>query len=205
MHPAAPTDLDRPAPVVPSAHSRAIAWGSAIAALATVITVAAVFLFDVVAAESVTAVAPTSADERAVVATVRSFTDAWREQNCAAYLEITTQVEQERAGIADCASFDARSAAFTEIVGNIELVVTEINDPRHEYTVTTRERFLVERDTEGNRLSKPQHVTVDYTYRVVPHDDHWAILWWFDDAFCDAWSPILTTPGGATCEPPGSD
>lgn len=205
VHPPAPSESDEPASTVPSARIRAIAWGGAITALVAVIAVAAVLLFGLVTAEAVPAVTPTSADQREVVAAVQAFADAWREGDCAAYLKFTTQLEQDEAGITDCASFDALSAAFAETVGDMELFVTDISGPWYQYTVTTRERFLVERDPDGNQLSEPQHVTVEYSYGVVPHDDHWAILWWFDDGSCDAWSPVLTTPRGTTCESPDSD
>lgn len=60
------------------------------------------------------------------------------------------------------------------------------------------------RDLDGVELAEPQHVTVEYSYDVVPHDDHRAIYWWTDLALCDYWSPVLTESRGATCATPES-
>lgn len=78
-------------------------------------------------------------------------------------------------------------------------MITDISGPRHQYTVTTRERFAVQRDPAGIRLSDPQHVSVEYSYDVVPHDDGWAILWWNDTGICGDWSAVVTKSRRADC------
>ncbi|TQJ32633.1 hypothetical protein [Microbacterium sp. SLBN-146] len=178
----------------------AVIWVAAVAAFATIVG-AAVVLFTVVTAPSAVPTAtPTNDNQRAVIATVEAFIEAWREEDCAAYLVITTQREQEEAGITDCASFDARASAFSAIVADAEIVVTDVRGPEYQYTVETRERYLVQRDPDGVSLSEPQHVVVEYAYDVVPHDDQWAIYWWFESRDCGYWSSALTTTrGGGGC------
>lgn len=185
-----------------SAARLALIWVGAVAAFATIVG-AAVVLFNVATAPmAVPTATPTNDDQRAVIATVEAFIEAWREEDCAAYLAITTQREQEEAGITDCATFDARASAFSAIVADAEIVVTDVRGPEYQYTVKTRERYMVQRDPDGVPLSEPQHVVVEYAYDVVPHDDHWAIYWWSDSGACGYWSPALTTArGGGGCAP----
>lgn len=91
---------------------------SGVGSAATVLVVLAVSTVTAVVTQSraLPAAVPANAGQRAVVAAVETFAVAWREGDCAAYLEITTQLEQEKAGVTDCASFDSRAAAFADVV-----------------------------------------------------------------------------------------
>lgn len=174
-------------------------WGTVVAVLAVLAATVVVAMTVAPARAPLPEPEFLKVDKREVTETVEAFVNAWRDADCAAYLAITTQREQERAGITDCAAFEERARAFARTVTDIEFAVTDIRGPDYQYTVTTQERFTVQRDPDDIQLSEPQHVTVEYSYDVVPHDDHWAILWWYETSACAYWSPVLTTQRGPEC------
>lgn len=176
--------------------SHLLAWVGGGAVLVTAATVLGILALG---SSSEPEVRPTNADQRDVVDAVETYVDAWKSADCEAYLRITTESEQQQAGITDCVLFDERAQAFLGLASDSDLFVTDIRGPWYQYTVTTRERFTVQQDPDGAALSQPQHVTVQYSYDVVPHDDGWAILWWHEIDLCDDWSGALTIPRGASC------
>ena len=113
-------------------------WGSGVAVLAVLVVAAVVVLTVVPARSTLPEPGFLRADKREVAETVEAFVDAWRDGDCATYLAITTQREQERAGITDCAVFGTRASAFAQTVTDIEFAVTDIRGPDYQYTVTTR-------------------------------------------------------------------
>lgn len=105
-------------------RSRILAISAATIAVTAV--TAAVFHVTAPFSSAVPAVKPTNADQRAVVATVEAFAEAWQEGDCATYLKLTTQREQDDAGITQCAAFERRADAFGEVVTHSDLTIVDI-------------------------------------------------------------------------------
>lgn len=114
-------------------------------------------------------------DERAAVAVVELYDDAWQDADCDAFTESTTDSFRETSGFADCASFVAEAELFDENFDDYEVVIGEIVTEDGTITVTTTETFVSLVDDEGNPVDTPTPGSAVYHYIVVPFEGGWAI------------------------------
>ncbi|MDZ8171788.1 DUF2510 domain-containing protein [Microbacterium xanthum] len=119
-----------------------------------------------------------SPDERAAVATVQTYDDAWRTGDCDAYEASTTESFRDYLGIPDCESFQTSAAEFGATTSGYELTVTSIDTDGAQIVLQTRETYLSSVDEAGAPLPEPEPARDDYTYVLVAEGDAWLI----DDA-----------------------
>ncbi|MFK4834917.1 DUF2510 domain-containing protein [Microbacterium sp. ZW T2_14] len=115
-----------------------------------------------------------SDDERAAVATVEVYDDAWQDGDCDAFTTATTEFFRTDNGFTDCATFEAESDSFDENFDDYELTVTDVETQGDEIAVTTSETFTALVDADGQPADPAPGSTV-YHYTLVQVDGAWVI------------------------------
>jgi hypothetical protein len=116
-----------------------------------------------------------SDDERAAVAAVELYDDAWQDADCDAYESATTEDFRETFGITDCDTFVSEAEYFDESSDAYEMRIDDVETSGDTITVSTTETFLALLDDAGDPLDEPEHGSVEYTYSLVAVDGGWAI------------------------------
>lgn len=116
-----------------------------------------------------------SDDERAAVAAVELFDNAWQDADCDAFRTSTTEQFRTDSGFGDCASFEAEAALFDESFDDYEIVVDDVTTRDEEITVTTTESYTLLLDENGQPVDTPQPGSTVYRYTLVPIAGGWAI------------------------------
>lgn len=114
-------------------------------------------------------------DERAAVAAVQLYDEAWQEADCDAFTQSTTERFRESSGFGDCESFTAEAQLFDENFDEYEVAIGDVVTEGETITVTTTESFVTLLDDEGNPVETPTPGAAVYRYVVVPVDGAWAI------------------------------
>lgn len=117
----------------------------------------------------------TTPDEKAAVATVHLYDQAWANADCDGFTRATTEQFRATAELPDCASFEAASRDFTDTTDDYRLVVTSIGSADGKITVKTTESYTSDIDSSGNPLDTPLAAADQYTYILVPADGGWVI------------------------------
>ncbi|MCC2031228.1 DUF2510 domain-containing protein [Microbacterium allomyrinae] len=117
-----------------------------------------------------------SEDERAAVAAVELYDDAWQDADCEAFTTSTTDQFRADSGFGDCDSFVTEAELFDENFDDYEVAIDEVaTNEDGTITVTTTESFLSPLDEEGNPADEPVPGATVYHYTVVAVGDEWAI------------------------------
>ncbi|MFJ6654399.1 DUF2510 domain-containing protein [Microbacterium sp. NPDC091313] len=115
-------------------------------------------------------------DQRAAIAAVERYDDAYDDGDCIAFEQSTTSAYRDDFGYSDCASFEEQAQYFDEATDDYEMRITGVETVRSdEIRVTTAETYLSLQDEDGNTLDTPERVTDDFTYTLVPSEGGWAI------------------------------
>ena len=113
--------------------------------------------------------------ERAAVAAVELYDEAWQDADCDAFEASTTDEFRASSGIGDCDSFVTEAELFDDSVEEYEVRVDDVVSEQGAITVTTTETYLTVLDDTGEPLETPEPMSVVYTYTVVTVDGEWAI------------------------------
>lgn len=116
-----------------------------------------------------------SEDERAAVAVVELYDEAWQDADCDAFEASTTDEFRASSGIGDCDSFVTEAEVFDDSVEEYEVRIDDVASEQGAITVTTTETYLTVLDDTGAPLETPEPMSVVYTYTVVTVDGEWAI------------------------------
>lgn len=116
-----------------------------------------------------------SEDERAAVAAVELYDEAWQDADCDAFEASTTDEFRASSGIGDCDSFVTEAELFDDSVEEYEVRIDDVASEQGAITVTTTETYLTVLDDTGAPLETPEPMSVVYTYTVVTVDGEWAI------------------------------
>jgi hypothetical protein len=115
-----------------------------------------------------------SDDERAAVAAVELYDDAWQNGDCDSLTAATTEHFRTASGFTDCATFEANADGFDDNFDDYEVRVTDVETVGDEITVTTNETYTALVDENGEPTDPAPGATV-YHYTLVAADGGWAI------------------------------
>jgi hypothetical protein len=107
-----------------------------------------------------------SDDERAAIATVELYDDAWQNGDCDKLTAATTESFRASSELTDCAAFADQAASFSAEVQDYEVNVTDVETVGDEITVTTDETYLSLVDENGDP-SEPTDGSLVYHYTLV--------------------------------------
>ncbi|MDR7183224.1 NACalpha-BTF3-like transcription factor [Microbacterium trichothecenolyticum] len=115
-----------------------------------------------------------SDDERAAVATVGLYDDAWQEGDCDSFAAATSENFRDTVGLLDCATFESQASAFDENFDDYEIKVTDVETVGDQVAVTTNETYTALIDEDGQPTDPAPGATV-YHYTLVQADGEWVI------------------------------
>ncbi|MFF2485844.1 DUF2510 domain-containing protein [Microbacterium sp. NPDC058062] len=115
-----------------------------------------------------------SDDERAAVATVGLYDDAWQEGDCDSFTAATSEDFRDTVGLLDCATFESQATAFDENFDDYEIKVTDVETIGDQVAVTTNETYTALIDENGQPTDPAPGATV-YHYTLVQADGEWVI------------------------------
>ena len=152
-----------------------IVWVVAGVVLLGVVIAAAVLIpLMLLSASGANSAAPQSDDERAAVATVDLYDDAWQAADCDAFTEATTENFRAANGFSDCAAFEQGAAGFDQNFDDYVITVTDVETVGDQIAVTTSESYTALVDEDGNAADPAPGATV-YHYTLVENDGAWVI------------------------------
>ncbi len=115
-----------------------------------------------------------SDDERAAVATVGLYDEAWQEGDCDKLEAATTEGFRADQGMTDCAVFHDQAAGFSASVDDYEVDVIKVETGGDQITVTTNETFTALVDENGEPTD-PTARSTGFEYLLVESGGHWLI------------------------------
>ncbi|MBW9111268.1 DUF2510 domain-containing protein [Microbacterium trichothecenolyticum] len=115
-----------------------------------------------------------SDDERAAVATVGLYDDAWQEGDCEKLVAATTEQFRTSSDLGDCAAFADQAAAFSTGIEDYTVNITDVETVGDEITVTTNETYTALVDENGEPAEPTEGAQV-YEYTLVESDGEWLI------------------------------
>lgn len=121
-----------------------------------------------------------SDDERAAVAAVGLYDEAWQEGDCDKLVAATTENFRATNELTDCAAFEEQAAAFTAGVEDYSVQTTDIETVGDQIIVATNETYQ-ELFDENGEPTEPTDGSVVYQYTVVESDGDWLI----DDIYAE--------------------
>jgi hypothetical protein len=113
--------------------------------------------------------------QRAAVASVTQYNDAWQNVDCDAYTASTTEDFRTRSGLTDCSEFETKAEAYAATVKNYKVAVNTVQKQSGVIRITTTETYSALVDEDGARLSEPVPDSIRWVYVLVPDRDHWVI------------------------------
>ncbi|KRA24320.1 hypothetical protein ASD65_07695 [Microbacterium sp. Root61] len=119
-----------------------------------------------------------NADEKAAVAAVNLYDEAWNTGDCDKFTAATTESFRVQIQVPDCDTFALASQDFVDSTDDYQIAVTDVASADGTITVETTETYTSLLDDDGNTVETPMPYEEYYTYFLVPSDGGWAI----DDA-----------------------
>lgn len=107
-----------------------------------------------------------SDDERAAVATVGLYDDAWQDGDCEKLIAVTTEQFRTESDLNDCAAFADQAAAFSAGIDDYTVNITDVETVGDEIIVTTNETYTALVDENGEP-TEPTEAAQVYEYTVV--------------------------------------
>ena len=114
-------------------------------------------------------------DQRAAVAAVELYDDAWQDADCEAYVASTTENFRTQSGLTDCSAFETEAETFTDAVEDYEIEVTDVRRDGDAIVVATTETYTALVGEDGTPLDEPTEDSIDWVYTVVADGDDWLI------------------------------
>lgn len=121
---------------------------------------------------------PSDPDERAALAAVDLWDEAWDEVDCDKFFEATTEDFRAEISLADCAAFEEQAQFFTDSTDDYDVEVDSIQLEGDTIVVTTTETYETTVGEDGETLDSAEHVEETWQYYVIQVGDGWVI----DDA-----------------------
>ncbi|KQP68187.1 hypothetical protein ASF40_18590 [Microbacterium sp. Leaf288] len=118
---------------------------------------------------------PVDADQKAAVAAVELYDDAWQDADCQAFMASTTEAFRAQAGLADCSAFETEAEGFGLAVEDYEVDLTGVRRSDEAIVVSTTETYSRLVGEDGNPLDEPVDESIDWEYTVVADGDDWVI------------------------------
>ena len=118
---------------------------------------------------------PADPDQRAAVAAVELYDEAWQDADCEAYVASTTESFRTQSGLTDCSAFETEAETFTDAVEDYEIDVTDVRRDGDAIVVTTTETYSALVGEDGAPLDEPTEDSIDWVYTVVADGDDWLI------------------------------
>jgi len=118
---------------------------------------------------------PADADQRAAVAAVELYDDAWQDDDCEAFFASTTESFRTQSGLTDCSAFETEAESFNTTVDDYEVEVTDVRGAGDGIAVTTTETYTSLVDSDGAPLDEPTDESIEWVYSVVADGDDWLI------------------------------
>ncbi len=113
-------------------------------------------------------------DERAAVATVGLYDEAWQQADCEKLTAATTEQFRTVSELSDCATFAEQAAAFGTGIEDYTVNITDVESVGGEITVTTNETYTMIVDENGEPAEPTEGAQV-YEYTLVESDGEWLI------------------------------
>lgn len=110
-------------------------------------------------------------DQRAALATVDLYDDAWQNADCDAYFASTTEGFRAESGLTDCSAFETAAEEFSAAAEDYEVEVTDIRAEGDDILVATTETYTALVDEDGETLDDPVEESIDWVYIVVADGD----------------------------------
>ncbi|WP_426321266.1 DUF2510 domain-containing protein [Microbacterium sp. E-13] len=173
-HPGAPAGGGFAAATDPRKSRLWIVWVVLGVVLLGIVIAAAVVIPLLFLSASSASSAAHSDDERAAVATVGLYDEAWQEGDCDKLVAATTESFRADQGMDDCAAFQDEAAGFNASVHDYEVDVTDVETVGDQITVTTNETFTAMVDENGEPTD-PTAGSAGYKYLLVESGGHWLI------------------------------
>lgn len=126
------------------------------------------------ATSGATGVSGGTEDERAAVAAVEQYDDAWQDADCDDLIASTTEQFRTESGFPDCASFVAGAEIFDDNVDDYEITIDEVATADGTIVVTATESYVLVLDEAGEPIAPEPGSTVT-RYTLVPIAGGWAI------------------------------
>ncbi len=120
-------------------------------------------------------VTPQGGDQVAAVAAVEQYDAAWREVDCDAFIESTTQGFRDLQRLSDCAAFEESARVFADSTEDYSIRVTSVEVEDGGIEVETVESYLSYIDDSGELVEDPVSYEDEWTYHVVEDGGRWAI------------------------------
>jgi len=120
-------------------------------------------------------VAPQGAEQAAAVAAVEQYDTAWRDVDCDAFMEATTQSFRDSQQLVDCAAFEESAQVFADSTQDYSIRVTSVETEDGGIEVETIESYLSFIDDKGELVEEPVPYDDEWTYHVVEDAGRWAI------------------------------
>lgn len=139
------------------------------------VVIAAAILIPVALMNAATGSGADSDDERAAVATVELYDDAWQEADCDAFQASTTENFRTTLGMADCETFISEAQWFDDSADDYEVRIDEVATEGETISVSTTETYNSLVDEAGAPLEQPEPGSVAYTYTLIAVDGGWVI------------------------------
>ena len=111
----------------------------------------------------------------AAVEAVELYDEAWREVDCDAFEESTTQPFRNEQQLSDCAAFEESARVFADSTEDYVIRVTAVEAEQGGIQVETIESYLSYIDDSGELVDDPVPYEDEWTYHVVESDGRWAI------------------------------
>jgi len=115
-----------------------------------------------------------SDDERAAVAAVGLYDEAWQEGDCDKLAAATTEDFRATVGLNDCVAFQDQAATFTAGIEDYTVNVTDVETLGDEITVATNETYTALVDENGDP-TEPTDSALAYQYTLVQSGGDWLI------------------------------
>ena len=114
-------------------------------------------------------------DQRAAVAAVELYDEAWQSADCTSYVASTTESFRTQSGLTDCSAFETEAETFTDAVEDYEIDVTDVRRDGDAIVVTTTETYTALVGEDGAPLDEPTEDSIDWVYTIVADGDDWLI------------------------------
>jgi hypothetical protein len=143
--------------------------------IAAAVLIPLLFLNLATSSTSTPGVAPQTDDERAAVAVVEQYNDAWLDGDCDEYFAVTSENMQLFEQIRDCDGFEESSQYFSDSVEDYSLSITGIEEDGASLVIDTLESYDSYIDENGELVEEPTPFADRWTYVVIPAGDGWVI------------------------------
>lgn len=127
-------------------------------------------------AEKPTAVLPATADQESAILAVLLYDQAYRNEDCDAYMKATTEDYREGYEVTDCDQFADDAEAFDDAYDDYVMTAVDVYENDDDtISVITTETYTSWYDDDGNELDQAQSFSHDYEYVVVETATGWAV------------------------------